>query len=134
MRNNEKILSRPLGATISEFLGHLPVTILASLLAYFSLRKLSIDPDYSHNLIKYFHLFIYLHFFMSAATTSAVYFKHTTKPLKATLIGTTGSAIFCSISDIVLPYIGSHLLAIKIKFHFCIFEDIAVIFIIIGAF
>ncbi len=131
---DEKILTRPIGLKISEFLGHLPVTIIASGVTYLSLRKLSVEPDYASQLSKYFHIFIYLHFFLSASTTSAVYFKHTNKLFKAGIVGMTGSAVFCSVSDILLPYIGSFILGINIKFHFCLFEDIAIIFIFLGAF
>lgn len=129
----EKILARPLSTKISEFLAHLPITLIATLLAYFALKKLTADPNYVPNFKGYFHIFIYLHFLMSAATTSAIYFKHTSKITRSLLIGITGSAIFCSIADILLPYTSGFLLGYKIKFHFCLFEDIASIFIIVGA-
>jgi hypothetical protein len=132
--SGEKILERPLSLKLSEFFAHLPITIVASILAYIGLKSLASSPDYTPNFLKYFHIFVYLHFFMSSATTTAIYFKHTNRILKAIIVGITGSAIFCSVSDIILPYVGVYLLGLKIKFHFCILEDIAVVFIGCGAF
>ncbi len=132
--SGEKILARPLPTKISEFLAHLPITLIATVMAYFSLIKLTSDPNYIPNFRGYFHIFIYLHFTMSAATTAAIYFKHTNRIIRSIIIGITGSAIFCSVADILLPYTASFLLGYKINFHFCLFEDIASIFIILGAF
>lgn len=132
--SGEEILERPISTKISEFLAHLPITLVATFLAYFSLKKLTSDPNYIPNFQRYFHIFVYLHFLMSAATTTAIYFKHTNKILRSLIIGITGSAIMCSVADILLPYTASFLAGYKIKFHFCIFEDVASIFIILGAF
>jgi hypothetical protein len=131
----KKVFEHPLKLKISELLAHLPITILATLLSYYVLKKNMADPTYIPNFPLYFHIFIFLHFFMSASTTTAVYFKHTTKITKAMLVGISGSAITCSVADILLPYLGIYFIGLKIKMHFCLIEEpISFVFILFGSF
>lgn len=85
-----------------------------------------------------FHIFHPLHIALSALVTTAIFSRYRGRGLRAWLIGYVGSVGICSLSDIILPYLGGVLVGAKIKLHICFIEHwwlvnpSAVIGIIIG--
>ncbi|MFC1937069.1 hypothetical protein ACFLWY_00750 [Chloroflexota bacterium] len=65
-----------------------------------------------------------LHVLLSSLTTTAMYRKHSSARLWATVfIGYTGSIGIATISDAFIPYLGGTLLGIKMEFHVPFIEE-----------
>lgn len=100
-----------------ELRRHAPFTSLgaATGIAIMSIILLcNVPPKISYTA---FYIFHPLHIVLSALVTTAMYKLHTRGKLWMTiLIGYTGSIGIATISDAIIPYIGAHLLGIKIPF------------------
>ncbi len=70
-----------------------------------------------------FHVFHPAHLLLSATATTAMFWIHDRKPVKAILIGTLASLPLCGLSDIFVPFLGGLLLKIPMEFHFCLIEE-----------
>ncbi len=88
-------------------------TVITEMLGVFD-----ISP-YSEEL---FHIFHPVHMLFSAIATTAMFWQHERKFLKATIIGFVGSVGICGISDIIIPYISGFLLGAHMHLHICIVE------------
>ncbi|MDD5606429.1 MAG: hypothetical protein PHN37_01015 [Candidatus Pacebacteria bacterium] len=105
-----------------ELKNHAPFTFLATLIAVlvvvfinFHLKKIIIKDI--------FHFFHFFHIFVSALTTSALFYKYRKKPIIAFLIGILGSIFIGSISDIILPYLGGLVFNLNIHFHLPLIQE-----------
>ncbi len=70
-----------------------------------------------------FHIFHPLHILFSAIATTAMFWSHEKRILKALLIGSIGSVAICGISDMLIPYFAGGLLGVKMHLHVCIIEN-----------
>lgn len=70
-----------------------------------------------------FHVFHPAHVLISAVATTAMFWKHEKRILKAAVVGFTGSVIICAVSDIFLPVIGGSILGSEMLVHICILEE-----------
>lgn len=88
-------------------------------------------PQASENL---FHIFHPIHMLLSATTTTAMFWKHERKVIKAFVVGFLGAVVVCGLSDILLPFLGGTLLGVKMKLHICILvhPQIVVPFTLVG--
>ncbi|MFN4227291.1 MAG: hypothetical protein ACK4F0_04030 [Candidatus Ratteibacteria bacterium] len=121
---------------------HLPFSILsvsiglifAGILTFLS-ELLDIE-NLGEHFEELFHIFHPIHILFSALATTAMFWKHEKKFLKALMIGIIGSIGICGISDIFIPYISGFLLGTKMKLHICIIEHPQVIlpFLLLGVF
>lgn len=69
-----------------------------------------------------FHVLHPLHILLSAFVTASMYILYRGKTLAALPIGFIGAIGICSLSDIVLPYMGGVLIGVKIEWHVCFIE------------
>lgn len=70
-----------------------------------------------------FHTLHPIHMFLSAIATAAVYHRHRPKVQETLIVGLVGAVAICSLSDIVLPYVGGLLLGMEgLKLHICLLE------------
>ena len=69
-----------------------------------------------------FHVTHASHILFSAMATTAMFWKHEKRILKAMMVGSLGSIVVCALSDSVFPTIGGKLLGIKMSMHICIIE------------
>ncbi|RJX15475.1 hypothetical protein CW703_05845 [Candidatus Bathyarchaeota archaeon] len=74
-----------------------------------------------------FHTLHPFHIFLSSVATTAVFWKHKKKIFEVFPVGIVGSIGICSISDIVIPYLGLLPLE-KIRFHLCVLVHPQLIF------
>ncbi len=83
-----------------------------------------------------FHVFHPIHILFSATATTAMFWRHEKRFLKAIIIGFIGAVGICGISDIFIPYIAGFLLGVKMHLHICIIEHPFLIlpFVITGIF
>lgn len=82
----------------------------------FSLSKAQMS-EYCHEL---FHIFHPVHILFSATATTAMFWRHERRLLKAVIVGLIGSLGICGISDVFLPFLGGTILGIGIEFHWCL--------------
>lgn len=126
---------------ISELLEHLPYSIfgviigivMMGLLTFvaISLNTKHLLPNAAEEL---FHVFHPIHILLSALVTTAMFWKHERRFLKALLVGLIGSIAICGVSDILLPYLGGKLFGRQMHLHICILEhpNIIIPFAFIG--
>ena len=75
-----------------------------------------------------FHVFHPAHVLISAVATTAMFWKHEKRILKAAVVGLVGSVTICAISDIFLPIIGGSILGSNMLVHICILEEPGLVF------
>lgn len=69
-----------------------------------------------------FHVFHPVHMLLSAAATTAMFWKHWRNLFRAIVVGFLGSVVVCGISDIVIPWLGGMFLGASMHLHICILE------------
>ena len=75
-----------------------------------------------------FHVFHPAHILISAVVTTAMFWKHEKRLLKAVMVGFFGSVPICVASDIFFPYIGGVLMGSPMQMHVCILEEPGVVY------
>lgn len=70
-----------------------------------------------------FHVFHSCHILFSAVATTAMFWKHEKRLVKAILVGFFGSITICGVSDIFFPYIGGMILGSEMHMHICLIEE-----------
>lgn len=113
---------------VEELREHLPYTIFSvslgliglGLLTFISILLTKDNFPQAANVL--FHVFHPLHMLFSATATTAMFWRHEKKLLKAAFIGLFGAIVICSASDILIPFISGHLLGIEMHFHLCLLE------------
>ncbi|MFH1407396.1 MAG: hypothetical protein ABIH01_05310 [Candidatus Omnitrophota bacterium] len=84
--------------------------------------------------VNLFHVFHPLHMFFSAVATTAMFYRHDKRVLRAALIGSIGAIGICGLSDILIPYAAGYLLGVHMQLHICIIQhpQIVVPFVLMG--
>ncbi len=119
----------------AEFLHHFPYAIFSvalgmvvlSLLDYVSYSNLPHVGKVScrgYHLL--FHSFHFLHILFAATGTVITYSRFAKNPslFKTILIGIVSPAIFCMLSDVVLPYLSGRILGVDMVFHICFHREL----------
>lgn len=105
-----------------EFIHHLPysaVGVAACVGILLGLDRMRWNPDP----LILFHVMHPLHILLSAAVTTAIFWKYERRWIRAVLIGFAGSVVICLLSDVVVPYLGAVLFHQRILFHLCAIEE-----------
>ena len=104
-----------------EFINHLPFTligVLAGLL--FALLFTTVFPmKFTEN---EFHIAHFIHVFFSGAASAAIFRSYRDTVLKAIPIAFFSSVLLCSVSDVLIPFMGLHLFGYEPHIHICILE------------
>jgi len=81
-----------------------------------------------------FHSFHFMHIVFAATGTLITYFRFSKNIWKGMLIGAGTAAVFCTLSDSVLPYLGGTLLGVDMHFHLCFLSEMDKIlpFLLVG--
>lgn len=116
--------------TIAVELGHhLPYTIFGVTMGLMLMGILTFIATLMHseNLLapasaEMFHITHASHILFSAVATTAMFWKHEKRILKAIPVGFLGSIGICALSDSVFPTIGGNLLGVPMQMHICIIE------------
>ena len=122
------------GYILEELKHHAPFTLVSTFVALvlFALTSRFIAPEadmacpccasphsMSGLLFMAFHRF---HILLSCAATTAMFWRHEKSKLKALAVGLSGALILCTVSDIILPFLGGSLVGIDMDFHICVIE------------
>ncbi|MCK5013280.1 MAG: hypothetical protein KAS66_05640 [Candidatus Omnitrophica bacterium] len=125
-----------------ELAYHLPYSIfgitlgllLMGILSFLAIlmRAESLLPEASMEL---FHVFHPAHVLISAVATTAMFYKHEKRVLKAIAVGFFGSISICGLSDIFFPFAGGLILGAEMHMHVCVIENPGLIvpFALVGA-
>lgn len=118
-----------------ELARHLPFSIFGMVLGLMVmgvltfvailLQSQNVLPHASQEL---FHVFHAAHILFSALATTAMFFKHEKKFIKAVVVGFIGSVTICGLSDIFFPLWGGILLGGEMQMHICVLEEPALVF------
>lgn len=76
----------------------------------------------------FFHVFHYPHISFAAATSLLTIYRFTKNLLLAVGVSAIFPVFLCTLSDIVLPYVGAILLGIDMDLHICLFCNTLVVF------
>ncbi|MDI6839334.1 MAG: hypothetical protein QMD71_00535 [bacterium] len=124
-----------------ELAEHIPYTIFGVIIGLISMGILTfivtaigreeLLPEASYDL---FHIFHPIHLLLSSTVTTAMFWKHERKIVKAFVIGFIGSVAICGISDIGIPFLSGTLLGVRMRLHICVIEHPQIIlpFVILG--
>lgn len=126
---------------IKEVIAHLPygifsvafALVILSFTSFFMQVQLDNTTFYKGSKIL-FYCFHFMHLTFAATGTIITYFRFSRGLLKAVIIGTISPAIFCMLSDVLLPYLGARMLGVSMKLHICFVSDISRVlpFLIVG--
>lgn len=123
---------------IDELSTHWKFTLGAVIVsaAIISLLKSLLFPTAAPETENLFEGFFISHLFFAALTPASLLSKYKKSLWLGVIIAVITSSITCTLSDIVLPYLGGLVLGYEMDFHVCIIEEplLAWSFIIIGAF
>ncbi|MEM2480763.1 MAG: hypothetical protein QXG14_01860 [Candidatus Hadarchaeales archaeon] len=106
---------------LRELAHHAPFTLFGALTGLF-LLLLTVNLVAGVGREFLFHLLHPLHLLLSATVTTAVYLKYERGRTEALAVGFAGSVGICTLSDIILPYLGGHLLGMPLRLHLCVVE------------
>jgi hypothetical protein len=85
--------------------------------------KLAFFPEAAPETENLFEGFFISHLFFAALTPASLLSKYKSALWLGLLAAVAASAVTCSLSDIVLPYLGGLLLGYDMHFHVCIIEE-----------
>ena len=110
-----------------EIVCHLPIAIFAVAISMVVLSFLYyVNP--SENAVgahRLFHNFHYLHLLFAATGTVLTFRRYSKNILVALIIGFIVPAVFCTLSDMVLPYFSGRLLGVDMSFHWCFIQKLS---------
>jgi len=118
-----------------ELLCHFPYAVFAVALSLVFLMLLGYGKTESYaNLHGLFHTLHFLHILFAATGTVLVFRKYSSSILGAIACGLVVPAIFCTLSDAIMPYLGGLLCGISMHFHFCFRDHFSTIllFLVVG--
>lgn len=125
-----------------EIMCHLPYAIFSvafglailSFLAYGSCLASSTNAAVCRGSHILFHSFHFMHIVFAATGTMITFLRFSNKIIKAFCIGTLSTMVFCTMSDVILPYIGGMMLGVTMKFHLCFLTELSNVlpFLVVG--
>ncbi len=115
---------------------HFPYAILSVAIALIVLSFLPVaehvrGTDFEFRL---FHSFHFLHLLFAGTGTVLTLKKYGARPLVTMVMGFVVPALFCTLSDVLLPYVGGRFVSLHMHFHWCFFShfDTVLPFLITG--
>lgn len=72
-----------------------------------------------------FHSFHFLHIIFAATGTVITFFRFSQNLIRGVLVGIFAPMVFCTLSDVVLPYIGGSILGVHMHFHLCFVSELS---------
>lgn len=112
----------------NELLEHLPFTVFSVAAGMVILGLLTYGTIGAEREVvergtrSLFHVFHPFHVLLSTVTTTAMFWRHERRWLKAIIVGVIGAVGICGISDIFLPYIAGFLVGVQMHLHICVIE------------
>jgi hypothetical protein len=112
---------------IHELKQHIPFTALGALLGVLTIFLLAGLSQEVNELV--FHIFHPAHILVSTFVTAAIFQRYNKNIYLAVLVGIIVSILFCTLSDAVLPFLGSKMIGSDIYFHVDLIEHPLIVLI-----
>lgn len=114
-----------------ELICHLPYAVFSvafalivlSFLGSFSVGAADVATRKSAKIL--FHSFHFMHIVFAATGTLITFLRFSKNIVKALIIGIVSPAVFCMLSDSVLPYVAGRMLGVSMKWHLCFISEIS---------
>ncbi len=83
-----------------------------------------------------FHSFHFIHILFATSGTIVTFRRYSDKMFMGLLVGVLSSMVFCTLSDVLLPYIAGRLLGVEMDLHICFASELSNIlpFLCVGLF
>lgn len=115
-----------------ELIHHFPYAIFSVCISLITLSVLSnvigggenpaLVKSASHTL---FHSFHFLHLVFAATGTVLTFMRFSKSWILGILLGFLSPAVFCTISDSLLPYLGGRIMGVPMHWHWCFYTELA---------
>ena len=102
-----------------EILCHLPYAILSVAIAMMILSFMPAATGDHHAAHRLFHNFHFLHILFAGTGTMLTFRKNSKSVFWGLIVGFFVPAIFCTVSDALLPYLGGKMAGLEMHFHWC---------------
>lgn len=82
-----------------------------------------------------FHSFHYIHIVFAVSGSMVMFYRYAQNLILGTAIGVVSASFFCTLSDVLLPYLAGVMLGKPMELHICFFSDFLSVlpFLLIGA-
>ncbi|KKQ32746.1 MAG: hypothetical protein US49_C0006G0197 [candidate division TM6 bacterium GW2011_GWF2_37_49] len=116
-------------AVKEEFFCHFPYAVFSVALALVLVSFVCYNdsPEQTRFAYRLFHNFHFLHLLFAASGTVLMFRRYSSSFWGGILVGFFIPAIFCTISDAFLPYIGGRLMGLDMHFHWCFIKHIGTV-------
>lgn len=116
-------------AVQEEFFCHFPYAVfsVATALILVSFVCYGDSPEHSKFAYRLFHNFHFLHLLFASSGTILMFRRYSDSVIGSILAGFFIPAIFCTISDAFLPYLGGKLIGLDMHFHWCFIKHIGTV-------
>lgn len=114
---------------VDELVVHMPTAVFSVAVSFMILTIVdamtaSLDSaTYAAVYHKLFHSFHYLHIVFAGIGTLLTFFNFSKRMVPALIVGVLSPAIFCVLSDVVLPYVAGSMLGLHMDLHVCFFTE-----------
>jgi hypothetical protein len=125
---------------LSELICHLPYAVFSvalglivlSFLAFFGLNNGAAAGK--KGLHALFHSFHFLHIIFAATGSLVTFSRFSNRIFKGIIVSLFSALFFCTLSDIILPYLAGRILGVSMHFHICLYSEMHNIipFLIVG--
>ena len=117
--------------TFNELVHHLPYSIFSvamclSVLALLNYTTCGVTDPWCirHSAGVLFHCFHFLHIVFAATGSMICFFRFSKNLIRGIFVGIFTTMVFCTLSDMVLPYLAGRLLGVQMNFHVCFFSEL----------
>ena len=110
-----------------EISSHLPYAIVSVTLSIIALSiwvSNGLSQEHAH---KYFHGFHFLHLLFSGIGVVLIFRKYSKSIPVGILTGFSVPAVFCTLSDSILPFLGGKYLGLDMHYHICFWDHITTV-------
>jgi len=112
---------------LNELIYHMPYAIFSVALALGMLSVLysvmSIEEIHSKSDIL-FHSFHFLHLVFASTGAFIIYLRYSSSVLRGFIVSLFSTVIFCTLSDVILPYCAGLILGVHMHIHFCFLTEL----------
>jgi hypothetical protein len=126
---------------IAELSHHFPYAIMSLALGFIVLSFLHICAFHGVEIKMatkgariLFHSFHFLHIMFAASGSLVMFSRFSSNLVKGIVVSVCSSLFFCTISDVIVPYLSGILLGVSMRFHLCMVSELYNIipFLVIG--
>lgn len=72
-----------------------------------------------------FHSFHFIHILFATSGAMLTFYRYSNRKFLGLLLGTVSALVFCTFSDVLLPYVAGSLLGVNMELHICFSSELA---------